>query len=257
MLNIKPDTSCGLWSGHERRFESLESTNTWALEHFAEINHGDVIRADVQTAGRGRFNREWLASPGRSLTVSVVIKGSPWLPLGPNLGQIAAVAVARMLHRFGVRALLKWPNDLMVNDRKIAGILVERSDVGDGFVVGMGINVNMTANELDQARLQRPATSMIEASGHSLDLDEVCGILMNELEKCFDEVQDQGLAPLWAEWGRNDWLTDRSIRLGGVNGETTTGEYLGVSIEGGLRLRTLEGYEKVFWTGDVDRVLVS
>lgn len=257
MPNINPKACRGLWSGQVRRFESLESTNTWALEHFAELNHGDVIRTDCQTAGRGRFNRAWLASPGRSLTVSVVIKGSPWLALGPNLGQIAAAALARMLHQHGVRALLKWPNDLMVNDRKIAGILVERADVGDGFVVGLGLNVNVTGEELDRAQLQRPATSMLEAAGHSIDLDQVCGILVRELEKGLGEVHEQGLALLWVEWSRGDWLKGRSIRLAGVDGELAMGEYLGISPEGGLRLRTLEGYEKVFWTGDVERVLAS
>ncbi len=245
----------GLWSGHVRRFESLKSTNTWALEHIAEINHGDVVRADCQTAGRGRFNREWLAVPGKSLTFSLILKDPAWISWGGNLGQIAAVAQVRMLRRFGVRALLKWPNDLIVNDRKMAGILVERS--GDEFVVGIGLNVNVTGDELARAQLQRPATSMLEVTGHPLDLDEVYGALVLELETCFDEVRKQGLAPLWEAWFRSDWLTGRSIRLVGVDGETTTGEYLGISPEGGLRLRTLEGYEQVLWTGDVERVMAS
>ena len=245
-----------------------------------------MVLADAQTSGRGRFDRAWMALPGKGLTFSLVLKNPGWIPLGSNLGQIAAVAVMALLERFHIPAQLKWPNDVMVNGRKIAGILVERAE--HGFVVGIGLNVNVTATDFAKAGLDRPATSMMEAAGLAqgaarrpcppesrlagqrrdapagagsgsalIEVGEVLTGLLEALGRCLELAREQGLAPLWAMWSRHDWLAGRSIRICGSDGERVVGEYLGISPEGGLRLRTLEGYEKVFWTGDVERVITA
>jgi len=248
----------GLWTGRLIRFDSLASTNTWALEHFDGLGEGDLVWAESQTAGRGRFERVWTALPGKSLTLSVVLRDPAWIPLGPNLGQIAAWALVGALGRFGVNGFLKWPNDVLLGDAKLAGILVERasgSDGADGFVIGIGMNVNVTAEELAGAGLDRPASSLSIALGRVVPLADVVSELRSELTRCFDDVRNDGTVALWRDWYRHDWLTGRSVRLCGMDGDSEVGEYLGISPEGGLRLRTLEGYEKVFWSGDVERVM--
>lgn len=245
----------GLWDGQVIHAATLGSTNTWALEHLAELQEGDLVHATVQTAGRGRFERAWLAVPGKCLALSLVLKHTAWIPLGSNLGQVAAWALVEMLAEFGLRGFLKWPNDVMVDDRKIAGILVERGLVADGFVVGIGLNVNVTAAEFRQNGLDRPATSLAEAAGHTFDMNEVMTSLAGELQCRLDEVRARGLPVLWHAWARSDWLRGRSIRLQEVNGQVTTGECLGITDGGGLRVRTLEGYERVHWSGDIERVV--
>lgn len=242
----------GLWGARLRVFPSLDSSNTWACHHLRELGEGDVIVAERQTAGRGRFERLWFGWPGKSLMMSVVLNDPAWSPLGPNLGQIAAVALARMLGQYGVGAGLKWPNDVMVSDRKIAGILVERS--GDVFILGIGLNVNVAAGDFAQSGLNRPATSMAESCGSLVDMDGVRSSLLRELETALTEARAHGLASLWSFWSANDWLRGRSIRLLGAAGDWTPGEYLGTTPDGGLRLKTIEGYEKVVWSGDVERV---
>jgi BirA family biotin operon repressor/biotin-[acetyl-CoA-carboxylase] ligase len=255
MTNGMEKRAGGLWGGKVIHADRLDSTNTWALDHLAELQEGDVVHATVQTAGRGRFERAWLAVPGKCLTLSLVLKHPAWIPLGPNLGQVAAWAMVEMLAGFGIRACLKWPNDVMVDDRKVAGILVERGLAADGFVVGIGLNVNVSASELRQGGLDRPATSLAEAVGHAFDLNEVMTALAGELQCRLDEVRACGLPVLWHAWARADWLRGRSIRLQEANGEVTTGEYLGITDAGGLRVRTLEGYERVYWSGDIERVV--
>ena len=246
----------GLWNGVCRRFGSLPSTNTWALEHLPELQEGDIIRADIQTGGRGRFDRTWVAAPGKCLTVSIVLKDAVWLPLGPNLGQVAAWAVSEVLTRCGIPGQLKWPNDVMVNDCKVSGILSERGEEGDGFVVGIGLNVNMLPQDFQQAGLSRPATSMAAAAGHAFDIEAVMASLREVLSRCLDTVREHGLAPLWLAWNGRDWLAQRSIQLCGMDGELTVGNYLGLSAEGGLRLRTADALERVCWAGDVERIQI-
>lgn len=257
MTNGMEKRAGGLWGGQVIQADRLDSTNTWALDHLAELQEGDLVHATVQTAGRGRFERAWLAVPGKCLTLSLVLRHPAWIPLGPNLGQVAAWAIAETLAGFGIRACLKWPNDVMVDDRKVAGILVERGLAADGFVVGIGLNVNVSASELRQGGLDRPATSLAEAAGHMFDLGEVMSVLCSELRRRMETVRDNGLPVLWRAWAGVDWLRGRSIRLQEANGQVTAGEYLGIEAAGGLRVRTLEGYERVYWSGDIERVVSS
>jgi len=247
----------GLWTGEDRRFESLPSTNSWALEHLHDLQEGDVVRADAQTAGRGRFGRAWFAVPGKCLTLSVVLKDPAWIPLGPNLGQIAALALLALARGLEITAQVKWPNDLMVNDHKTAGILVERHVSGAGFVVGIGLNVNVAMTDFDQAGLDRPATSLALAAGHPIDCDVVRTVLYRELARRLDEARNRGLSHVWDEWRRHDWLTGHSVRILGGDGEWTAGEYMGICPDGGLRLNIGDAGETIFLAGDVERLALS
>ena len=247
----------GLWAGRCVRFSALPSTNAWAVEHLSELQEGFIVRADAQTAGRGRFGRNWVSVPGKGLSVSLVLKEESWIPVGPNLGQAAALAVSDLLAGYGIQGQLKWPNDVMVNDRKICGILVEQGEAGKGVVVGIGLNVNISAEEFRQAALERPATSLAEAAGRAFDLEAVMESLRQALTRWLEALRERGVTPLWTAWSGRDWLKGRTLEIRGVEGDATAGEYLGLSPEGGLRVRTLEGYERVFWSGDVERVLLG
>ena len=247
----------GLWTGRGVRFGSLPSTNTWALEHLSELQEGYIIRADTQTAGRGRFGRAWLVVSDKCLAFSLVLKDPAWIPLGPNLGQVAAWAVSLTLVEYGIKGQLKWPNDVMVHDRKISGILVERGEREEGFVVGIGLNVNGSADDFRLAGMDRPATSLEEAAGRSFDREDVMEILRQALTRCLEDVRERGLSSLWRDWSCQDWLKGQTIEIRGVEGDVTSGECLGISPDGALRLRTLEGYERVYWTGDVERIRSS
>ena len=153
----------------------------WRVEHFAELDStnrhvldaaragaadGLVAVADVQTAGRGRLDRTWQAPPGSSLLVSALVR-TPG-DAGPVV-MAAAVALAGAVDRVaGVPARLKWPNDLVVGDRKLAGLLAERD--GEALVVGAGCNVNWERFPDD---LEGTATSCNLEAGHPVDRDEL------------------------------------------------------------------------------------
>jgi len=158
-----------------RRFTELDSTNRYLLDE-ARLGEpeGVVAVADFQTRGRGRLGRSWVAPAGASLLASILLR--PPLPASAahlvtmSCALAAADAVATVA---GVTARLKWPNDLVVDDRKLAGLLAEALLDGgdlDALVVGMGLNVNWTAFP---AELQATATACNLECGHPVDIEAV------------------------------------------------------------------------------------
>jgi len=242
----------GLWAGRVRVFDELPSTNNWMLEHAGELRHGDVVQARAQTAGRGRLDRSWLSLPGRSLAISCALRDPAFIPLGPNIGQFAACAVADTLAGFGLAAAFKWPNDVLVADRKIAGILVELADAPPVLVLGIGINVNVTEGDFRAAALDRPATSMQAATGITFDVDVVLRALLGHLEGWLDRAVTEGVAPLLRRWAAADWLAGHAIEVETASG-LVTGRYEGLDELGRLRVARAGGEESL-WTGDVVRV---
>ena len=243
----------GLWDGRVRRFDELASTNTWAIEHAGQLQHGDVVWAVAQTGGRGRLDRAWWAVPGNCLTFSVMLHHPDLVPWAANLGQAAACAVWDTLASYGIMARLKWPNDVIVKDRKIAGILVEQAG-GSQFVVGVGLNVNVSASEWAGARVDRPAIAMSEAAGHAFELDLVLRTVVKHLATRIEATQASGPAALWELWACQDWLAGQAIQVTGTSVVPIQGQYLGLDNLGRLRLQLPTGEERALWTGDVEHV---
>lgn len=130
--------------------ETVDSTNSEALRRLPELEDGTVLAAREQTAGRGQRGNSWFTEPGRNLTFSIVLKALPMRAAeSVRLNFLTSVAVATFLESLGVKAAVKWPNDIYVDGRKICGMLIENT-LGPGgqvlaSVIGIGINMNQTA----------------------------------------------------------------------------------------------------------------
>lgn len=164
------------WSPAARYLAECESTNRAAMQWAKDgAPHGSLLLADYQSAGRGRLNRSWVAPAGSSLLFSMVLRPRFGAERWALIGLAAGVAVCRRLREEGIGASLKWPNDVVIDGRKVAGILVE-SRLG-AVVLGVGINVNMSEFPLP---LQRTATSMSLAAGRRFDRLRVLGGIVEE-----------------------------------------------------------------------------
>jgi BirA family biotin operon repressor/biotin-[acetyl-CoA-carboxylase] ligase len=232
-------------------FESLLSTNRWMLDNVHSCSHGDVIRALQQTAGRGRFNRAWVTPGRRNLTFSVLLDydvADEWL--APVTGQVAAMAVRIALEEYAVPALLKWPNDVLVRGKKIAGILAERHSETGRIVLGIGLNVNLSATDLATMDLAQPATSMHIETGQEFDIDSVFVSLLKHLESSLDSVRREGKKRLTESWRSHDALIGESIAVHTEN-SIISGHYSGLDDDGRLCLVDDTGQKYRFWAGDV------
>lgn len=252
---LKIQTGRGLWHADLRIFEELPSTNQWALTHLDTLRHGDVVQAVQQTAGRGRLGRTWLSPGNRCLTLSVAMKPPSEAPGWLAVAQIAALAIRTSLAHHGIAAQLKWPNDVMAPDRKISGVLAERDPGTGSLVLGIGLNVNVTQEELAQAEISQPATSMAIAAGRTVDPDAVRNDLLQRLEEELDAMDPPGptgpgASRLAREWSRHDYLAGKRIQVRTTDA-VLCGRYAGLAPDGRLRLVHGSGQESRFWSGDV------
>jgi BirA family biotin operon repressor/biotin-[acetyl-CoA-carboxylase] ligase len=187
-------------------FAELDSTNRHACAHLGELTDGDVVQASVQTAGHGRLQRRWIAHVPGNLCVSLVLKprhAAPAdLPLA-NLSQLLALSVCRALDGHGIRATLKWPNDVLAGGRKIAGLLAETVVRGtDGFVglvLGLGVNLNLDAQLL--ASIDQPATSLAVLTGKPVDVAAFRDAVLEDFFRDYDAFLGSGFGMI-----REDYL---------------------------------------------------
>lgn len=160
-------------------FTTLESTNKYAISNIDKLPSGSVVWALEQTGGYGRFKRQWI-SPKGGLWFSVVFK--PRLLRDPNLyTKVVSVAIVETLQKIGCPAKIKWPNDVVVFDRKLAGVLTEIVSWGNtvaGIVVGVGLNVN---NDLPE-ELKETGISLKDVIGKEIEVSFLLALLLRKIE---------------------------------------------------------------------------
>ena len=192
--------------------EACESTQRLLAP---DLGEGAVAVCDLQTAGRGRLGRVWDAPPESSLLCSVLLE-PPKERKPAELSLVAAVAVAETVeHALGLAVQIKWPNDVMVNRRKVAGILAEAS--GDTAILGIGLNVNQTREELPSNARVEPA-SLYLTDGVRRPRAPLLADLLGELEHAYDRWREGGLNGLYNTIGARDFLRGRRVDLDGEVG---------------------------------------
>jgi BirA family biotin operon repressor/biotin-[acetyl-CoA-carboxylase] ligase len=253
----------GLW----RDLEIVESTGSTNADLLARALAGEpegaVLAAEEQRAGRGRMGRTWTSPPRAALTFSVLLRPAVpparrgWLPL------LAGVAVATAVTQVtGVRTGLKWPNDLLTADAKLAGILAEAS--GDAVVVGIGLNVSTEPAELSHLLAPAlpgalpgalPATSLRAAGATVLDRASLLLAILGELEHWYRAWQrargDPDRSALRAEYTSLSATIGRTVRAELPGGQALSGPAAGVDSDGRLLVRVSSGSEVAVSAGDV------
>ncbi|MCY0932787.1 biotin--[acetyl-CoA-carboxylase] ligase [Streptomyces sp. H34-S4] len=245
----------GLWTSVEV-VDSTGSTNSDLAARAAELPEGAVLVAEQQTAGRGRLDRSWVAPSRSGMFFSVLLKPGPdvpqerwgWLTL------LAGVATATGLSRAaGVDTALKWPNDLLVtvdgDERKTGGILAER--VGDGVVVGIGINVTLTEDELPVPT----AGSLMLAKAAVTDRDPLLRSVLRSLEQWYERWRAAGGDPaasgLQETYAAGCATLGRHVRAELPGGRILTGTAEAVDTDGRLVVRTADEAHEAVGAGDV------
>ena len=211
---------------------------------------GTAVFAETQTAGRGRLGRVWHSPPGANVYVSVILR-PPLAPTAvPQLALVAGLAVADAVRACGVPAGLKWPNDVVVGRRKLAGILTEMEAEVERVhhvIAGIGVNVNVDAFPDALAPI---ATSMRLEAGKPVDRVAFAGRLLVALEARYGAFVSQGLDVMRSDWERLSCLTGREVRVAAPEGEIT-GRAVGLDADGALRLEGPGGRQIRVVAGDV------
>ncbi|MBF1686134.1 MAG: biotin--[acetyl-CoA-carboxylase] ligase [Selenomonas sp.] len=234
-------------------YDAVDSTNL-VLKQLAHEGAADgtVVVADRQGTGRGRMERPFFSPPGKGIWVSILLRPT-FLPQdAPKCTLMAAVAVARAMEHFGLRAAIKWPNDILHEGRKLVGILTEMSaemDRVNYVVIGIGINVNIAREDFPE-ELRDTATSLMQMKGEPLARVAFLQELLRALDALYREVQSDGFAPVLAAWRTYAVTLGQTVRVIGPAGEEFEGVAADIDADGALFVDTATGRRRVL-AGDV------
>lgn len=231
----------------------LDSTNSYLLKAAAAgAPHGTCVAADWQTAGRGRRGRSWHACLGGSLTFSLLWRSTQGASTLAGLSLAVGVALVRALKELGVReAKLKWPNDVLYVQKKLAGILVELQGEMDGpsaAVIGIGLNLRLPDSLLRS--IDQPAADLYGVTSLAPTPDEVLGVVLRHLAIVLEIFEQHGFAALQEEWQAAHTYHCQLVCVHMPDGSKVIGHACGVAADGALLVESEDGIRR-FNVGEI------
>lgn len=235
-------------------FEEVDSTNVFAARRAREgAPEGEVVIAETQIRGKGRLGRHWLSPPYMNLYMSVILRPGLAAADTPQLTLASAVAVAETVEPFlRPPPEIKWPNDILVAGKKLAGILTESSCEGDRVlfvIVGIGVNLNFPREAMPEAIRER-ATSLMIATGRRVDRSDFARQLIHNLDRCYGDLNENGFADVARRWESYFRLKGKKVRVESSGG-AVHGKAVGIDGEGALLLEEEGGEIRRIFAGDV------
>lgn len=238
-----------------RRFDTIGSTHTYASAQDSSIEKGVmlVVSAEEQTAGRGRYGRSWSSPKGEALTVSFGFLFDSQRTDAGNIPQVLALSAVDVLEEYGVTPLLKWPNDLSIDRKKIGGILAtaHRTNSNDNLymVVSIGLNVSVSAEFLE--KLGRPATSLFIETGKIEDRDTLLEAILNKFVSDFNRFIIKGFS-FFLEKYKSKMQVAKGEKISFHHNNTLLeGVFFGIEDSGTLLLELPDGIIKEFASGEL------
>ncbi len=235
-------------------FKETESTNTIAREIANTVGEGVVVIAESQTRGRGRLGRKWI-SPEGGIWLSIILKPRIQPLYAPRITLLAGVAVAKTIRSTGLQARIKWPNDVLINEKKVCGILTEieaEIDLIDHCVVGIGIDANVDTESFPE-EFRESSTSLKKELGHEINRVEFVQRLLEEFEALYLKFQNEGFPSILEEWRNMSATIGEWVKIT-TQTKTIYGEAIGVDNEGALILETGEGQLEKIVAGNCEHL---
>lgn len=227
-------------------FKETQSTNIIAREIAPSVEEGTIVIAESQTAGRGRLGRKWI-SPEGGIWLSIILKPKIEPLHAPRITLLAGVSVARAIRSLGLTAKIKWPNDILINGKKVCGILTEigaEADLIDYIVIGIGIDANVDIDSFPD-EIRDNSTSLKKEMGKKINRVDFVRKLIEEFDSEYLKFQKEGFQPILEEWRNMSATIGEWVKIS-TQTRTIYGEAVGVDNEGALILESSEGHlEKV------------
>lgn len=236
-------------------FESIASTQKIAIDLASDnAPAGTLVIADEQTSGRGRMNRKWHSPKSTGIWMSLLVRPDIPPQQAPQLTLLTAVAAVRAIEEAtGITPEIKWPNDIMVNGKKIAGILTELQAEADrihSVIIGIGLNVNQRINDFPED-LKDIATSLYVETGNQIKRADMIQEFCVQFEKMYLLFLEKGFYPiklLWESYAKGIGFEIRARTFRGV----IIGKALGITDEGVLQIEDKEGTIHKIYSADID-----
>lgn len=233
-------------------FETTDSTNTYAKLNIENLEDKTVIYTNFQTKGRGRFDRTWVNLGPDNIYMSIVLKPSEkFEQTYSNLTQYLSVCLCRLLEDFGLKPEIKWPNDVLIKNKKVSGILAEAVFKGQSFKgIVLGIGVNLNANSSEISNIDRPATSINLILGKSVNKTEFMKKLLEEFFTGYDEFLEHGFKSIKKEYEKKASFLNKNLKIA-VFEDIKEGYCKSIDDFGNLILVDKNGHEQQINMGEI------
>ena len=242
---------------HANRFkleliDCIDSTNTLLMQKASGAVDGSVLAAELQTRGRGRRGRHWHANLGGALTFSLLWRIDQGVGFLTGLSLAVGVALLRALKSLGVSgAALKWPNDVVHHNCKLAGILIEvQGDVLGPSLAVIGIGMNLKLSERTKAVIGQPTTDLYSVTGLVPERNHALACILRHLAQVLDIFAVHGFSGLRKEWVEHHVYQNKNVRILLPENGTDEGIVTGVDTAGALLIKTSDG-ERRYNTGEI------
>jgi len=251
LAHVSADTRA--WLGAVESFLEIDSTSSWLRRQALDgAPSGTVCLAEIQQAGRGRRGRTWVSPFAANLYLSLLWRSSAGVAALGGLSLVAGIAVLRCLQSQGVNsAALKWPNDLLVEGAKLAGVLIDVVGESTGpcaVIIGIGLNVEMPRQAA--ANIDQPWIDLCTLVGADrLSRNHLAATLLDHLLPAITQFEAEGMQAFMEEWQRHDVAHGRQVNLH-LNNEVISGTACGIDAGGALLVETAAGRRR-FTTGEV------
>ncbi|MFH1395734.1 MAG: biotin--[acetyl-CoA-carboxylase] ligase [Candidatus Omnitrophota bacterium] len=232
-------------------YDSISSTNDKAYE-LAEKGEpeGSLVIAESQTCGKGRLGRKWVSPDGKGIYFSLILRPDMEIDRIPVITLVTAISVHRTIKKMcGITAGIKWPNDILINGRKVCGILTEmkaQPDMVDFLIVGVGLNINA-----EKKQIPAEAVSLKDESGRHINRTDFLKCLLEEIEKDYIKIKREGFYALRDECKKLSTVIDKQIKIR-EHHRLTEGTAVDIDERGALVVRTKKGELKRVFSGDVN-----
>ncbi len=238
--------------------DEIDSTNSYLMQQTAGakdnkyVAHATCVAAQVQTKGRGRRGRSWQAGLGASLTFSLLWRFQCGASGLSGLSLAVGVALVRALHGLGIaEAQLKWPNDVLIKGKKLAGILIElQGDMEGPSTAVMGIGINMNLPESLRSTIDQPAVDLHSITTERIDPNILLGHILKHLADVLSDFEQNGFTSVRQEWSQQHAYEAKPVRLLMPDGREVQGVVSGVAEDGILLVETAAGLQR-FSSGEI------
>ncbi|MEX6209459.1 bifunctional biotin--[acetyl-CoA-carboxylase] ligase/biotin operon repressor BirA [Providencia huaxiensis] len=222
----------------------INSTNQYMLERIPSLKSGDTCLAEYQSAGRGRRGRQWVSPFGCNLYLSMYWKLDQDSAAAIGLSLVVGIVIAETLNKISQEKVkVKWPNDLYMNDKKLAGILVELTGkTGDAahIIIGIGINIGMNKNNIESSNTITQEWSSLRDEVEDIERNELSVNIIKALRESLVIFENEGLKPFLDRWFKLDNFLNRDVKLL-IGNDIITGVERGINEQGALLLQKNNG----------------
>ena len=227
--------------------DEIDSTNNYAKKNINELDDMMVVYTNRQTNGRGRFDRKWVDLGDGNLYFSIILKPSSNLKsVYCNITQYASLKLSQVFDTYCVESLIKWPNDVLINNKKISGILAEAvvtSNTVQGIVLGIGVNLNSDKVNLD--KIDKAATSLNMEIGNNVDKEEFLDKFLNNFFDNFDEFLEKGFKYIKSDYEKKINFIGKEVTINNTD-KNVTGIVEKITEDGAIIINNQK-----FYTGDI------